>query len=206
MNRLIMAVLSVTILMTAKSGYAELLWPVGDSGNGHYYELVEEQDITWEQAKIAAENSYNSLGWQGHLATITTQAEQDFLGSTTFLGSSINIYGDIIWIGAYQTPPSPEIDGSLDWHWVTGEAWDFTYWDTGEPGNSSLENYAVMKADTWNYGKWNDCVNNQQAIGSNTEAYIIEYEPAASVPEPSAMALFLFGTVWIAKNIKRRMK
>ena len=49
-------------------------WRVADGGNGHWYEGVAvAADISWDAAKVACE----SRG--GHLATLTSPAEDDFL-------------------------------------------------------------------------------------------------------------------------------
>src|SRR5215213_3756365 len=50
---------------------------VFNPGNGSYYEAVDH-DQTWVQANAAAEATFY-MGRQGHLATITSQAEQDFV-------------------------------------------------------------------------------------------------------------------------------
>ena len=53
--------------------------PTFNPANGHYYQLVES-NLSWSAAKAAAEaSSYG--GAQGHLATITSQSENDFVKS-----------------------------------------------------------------------------------------------------------------------------
>ena len=88
-------------------------------------------------------------GW--YLATITSQAEQDFVSS-----SFANFRGEF-WLGGYQSPQS-EADRrnnpADDWHWVTGEVWDFTNWRRGEPNEwrGRLEDHLGI----WNNGRgWN---------------------------------------------------
>lgn len=80
--------------------------------NGHTYKIFE-QALSWNDAKAYCE----SLG--GHLVSITSQEEQDFLTaySNTLDGSGY------IWIGM-QRP----------WeYWVTGEPVTYTNWGYGEP-------------------------------------------------------------------------
>ena len=60
--------------------------------NNHEYQLVQFRG-TWQQA-----NDQLSDGW--HLATITSQDEQDFISS-----SFANYRGEF-WLGGYQGPQS----------------------------------------------------------------------------------------------------
>ena len=50
------------------------------SGNGHYYEIVESEEIEWADALAAAEAS-TLYGLTGYLVTITSSAENDFIFS-----------------------------------------------------------------------------------------------------------------------------
>ncbi|MEX1013828.1 MAG: hypothetical protein WDZ80_01545, partial [Candidatus Paceibacterota bacterium] len=53
-------------------------WKRSDGGNGHLYEAVlAGRDITWEEAQEIA--LLRGESW--HLATITTEAENDFVRS-----------------------------------------------------------------------------------------------------------------------------
>lgn len=89
---------------------------------------------TWAEAKQQCED----LG--GHLATITSQAEQDFI-------ERLNSGSRRLWIGGYR-------DDSNNWNWVTGEPWDYTHWAAGEPNNSpnvvSNENRVAVWPKAWN--------------------------------------------------------
>lgn len=44
----------------------------------NFYDLISSDNITWQDADTAAASS-NFMGVFGHLATITSQAENDFL-------------------------------------------------------------------------------------------------------------------------------
>ena len=104
--------------------------PVYSPATGHYYEArYASHDLDWASAKVEAE-SRSYLGVSGHLATITSQAEQDFLATLpAWTGSA--------WIGAYQPQGSGEPDGN--WQWVTGEPWGFAAWGPGQPDNQATE-------------------------------------------------------------------
>ena len=80
-----------------------------------------------------------SLG--GHLVTINSQEENDFL--TRVFTRPRN---EAVMIGASDF----ETEG--DWKWVTGEAFSYSNWREGEPNNEYEEDYAMLIAD----GFWND--------------------------------------------------
>ena len=101
--------------------------------NGHYYAIYGGA-ITWQEAK----NYCQSVG--GHLATITTQREQNFI-------NGLNKNNLDLWIGGYQ-------DNNDNWRWVTGEEWSYTNWSEGEPNNSdeimANESCIVVWPNKWN--------------------------------------------------------
>lgn len=130
-----------------------VLW----EGNGHYYKVFsgpnsEYPQLTWEEAKLACEQ----LG--GHLVTITSSEEQDFiesLDSTTCIGEWS------VWIGLSR----PE--GTGPWTWITGEPYEYTHWDNNEPsGDGSC---VAMRTKNYGYG-WND------ADANTPFAYVCEWD------------------------------
>jgi len=114
--------------------------------NGHTY-AVYDISMTWHQAKKYCEDL------DGHLVTITSQEEQDFV-QNLIKDRTKNQY----WIGATDE------EKSRDWKWVTGEPWSYTNWGIGEPNNyRSIEHYVQMYRipnpvvyQTNALGKWND--------------------------------------------------
>ncbi len=111
---------------------SQIAWDVDGVGNGHVYERVADS-LTWEQAREAA--GQRMLGdAQGHLVTITSRAELDFLAA--------NFTDDRTWIGAYQDTAAPDYsEPHGGWRWVTGEAWEFTNWSSSEPNDSGPEDF-----------------------------------------------------------------
>lgn len=107
--------------------------------NGHYYKTYET-GTTWTDAKAYCE----SLG--GHLATITSQEENTFISTIT----PNNYY----FIGATDK----EEEGK--WQWVTGESWQYSNWDSGEPNNGltgTSQNYsAILGQSEPDGGCWDD--------------------------------------------------
>ena len=124
-------------------------WTIAEGGNGHsYVQVVGNLAVDWEEAKAIAE-SLSHRGVQGHLVTITSQGEQDFVASI--------FDGGRTWIGLTDDPayggtesfgqPNPQVDG---WVWITGEPVTYTNWyNTNVPNNSDnsgcAENFGMME-------------------------------------------------------------
>lgn len=165
------------------------------SSNGHWYEAIETgSTISWDNAKTAAE-SLNYLGGQGHLATLTSQEENDFIWNN--LGG-INLRN--YWLGGFQEICTPE--PSCGWQWVTGEVWNYMNWATGEPNNvangleDKLEFLGYTGGGTDN-GQWND----ELSTNFLSTGYIVEY--AVSVPEPTTIFLPGLGLAGLGFTRKR---
>jgi len=122
-----LAILSVN---SAQADSAKLLNPA----NGHTYQRFDTF-LEWPAAKDACA----SLG--GHLATITSQAENDWIQSN---------FGNNVWLGGIK------IQGWA-WSWVTGEKWNYSNWAPGEPNNyCSNEIYVGMNQPGHAPGTWDD--------------------------------------------------
>ena len=52
--------------------------PILNPENGHYYDIITSPGITWEQSNTAAQ-SLTYEGVNGHLATVTSSEENDFI-------------------------------------------------------------------------------------------------------------------------------
>jgi hypothetical protein len=117
----------------------------GDTGiviyeqNGHYYAFINKQ-MTWDAAKAYCEN------FGGHLVTITSDQESEFVSSVRTINSA---FTSNVWIGATDK------DSEGNWKWVTGEKFsNFLHWNSGEPSNSNgNEHYAHLTSGT---KYWND--------------------------------------------------
>ena len=151
--------------------------PVYWSENEHYYDIVDGSR-NWFETREDAESKIH-LGLLGHLATITSQAENDFIVNT-FFDPDNPIYH---YLGGFQPEGSPEPAGN--WQWVTGEVWDFTNWAYKQPDNgfkndeqgpegNILEIYFTTGGIGSSHAKWND--ENAYREGSFWGSYIIEYE------------------------------
>ncbi|MBL6719904.1 MAG: C-type lectin domain-containing protein [Planctomycetes bacterium] len=139
--------------------------PVVDAATGHAY-LVIPKKLDWYTAKAAAE-ALVFQGQAGHLATIGSQAERDFIISSLSFGR--------VWIGLEQdTSSSIYTEPAGAWGWVTGEIFSYTSWRAGEPNDTPAgENHGEMFAD----GTWNDA----EFFSGTAEAYLVEFEPGATL-------------------------
>jgi hypothetical protein len=107
--------LSLASAAQAQEAQQAVQWKVSDGGNGHWYRVDSTPGLSWSAARDRAALK------GGALASVTTTAENDFIGS--MLGSITP--GPGYWLGAYFQSGS--------WHWLSGEPWNFTSW--GGPGN-----------------------------------------------------------------------
>jgi len=166
--------LGLALLLTATVSAQAVRGP-----NGHFYQLVSAPGITWHDAKAAAEASLR-CGQPGHLVTITSPEEQDFIAAS-FAGPKPP--EEAIWtkwIGAFQ-PVST--DGASGWTWVTGEPFSYANWNPGEPNNG---NYGGIYGyeDAGNFlgwdGGWNDAPSAWDNYGA-WGGYLVEWEVDATV-------------------------
>ena len=152
--------------------------------NGHFYELITTKG-SWSSAKDAA-SARGYLNYSGYLATVTSQAENDYikqiLNADAWMGASDD-YAQIN--SALGTAPyASQTASEGKWYWVTGpEAGTqitnsnhpvtvvpgkFNNWHNNEPNNvNSSEHYAQFYSTR--VGKWNDLPNNNQL------GYLVEY-------------------------------
>ncbi len=168
----------VAILIACGAIAQPLEWPVSEGGNGHFYELVFSGDVdTWRQAHDLCISSFHQE-LQGHLVTITNQAENDFVLNSVITPSAPN--STVFFMGAWN-------DGYLTgepvlelWHWITGEEWDFTAWaptpiiDPYEQVLSFLYNW------NWDFTGW----NNLFFYYPNVSGYIVEYDEVSVIDMP----------------------
>lgn len=136
-------------------------------GTKSYYAPFKSS-LKWKDAKTAAEAMIYK-GMKGHLATICSKEENDFIANS-FGYDVTNIY----YFGGYQTAGNDTLSG--EWTWVTGEEWLYSIWGGSEPQNHSTERYLqfVFRFGTWRYN----------GIGNG---YIVEFDErdvkAPTVPQ-----------------------
>lgn len=146
---------------------------------GHYYEFVPLVGITWNNARVAAENR-TFFGLQGYLATITSVEEarlsgEQAAGTGWIGGSDAAQEGRWIWV------TGPEA-GTVFWNGgVSGSSPTFAFWNIAEPNNlptgSGDEDYAhVTSPNIGVPGSWNDLPNEGASSGDyQPKGYMVEY-------------------------------
>ena len=135
--------------------------PVFFEGTGHYYDFIPGS-FTWEAARSNATINYY-LGVSGHLATITTFKEDEFI-RTNFPVQVEMFVGP--WLGGHWNGSG--YGATNGWSWVTGETFAYTGWNGGEPNHISGESATHFSQNGWN-DMWD---YRTDGIG-----YFIEYEP-----------------------------
>lgn len=136
----------------------------------HSYQVFENS-LSWTDAEEACE----SVG--GHLATIESAEEQDFIKNLIKSTKKENL-----WIGGYYSSDA--------WNWVDNTPWDYTNWDNLQPDNyTGDEFYLRIKNRDKTYenweamdGKWNDTANDADDSSENSDApmssfgYVCEWD------------------------------
>jgi len=126
----------------------------------HTYELFD-LNLSWSEARDYCE----SLG--GHLATITSQTEQDAVAE--LLQSGLQ---KAYWLGGTDSV----LEGN--WVWITGETWSFSNWGGGQPDNhadlnGSDEHYLTIVGSG---AKWNDLQHDGDPSPDGVPGFICEWE------------------------------
>ena len=159
--------------------------PVLSPTTGHYYEVLPGPAITWDEADaIAAGLSH--LGVPGHLATITSAEEDQFVDQLRqdALDDSV-IAQPQVWIGGYQADGAGE--PGEGWQWVNGEGAipgtdstdPYANWALDEPNDTGegdgLEQHLTLGRFGLGAG-WNDEGSAPETIGG----FIVEFDNTAA--------------------------
>lgn len=152
----------------------------------HFYQFIDQQSITWNNAKTAAENT-TYYGRRGYLATLTSQEEADFAGKQAsgagwIGGSDEETEGEWKWV------TGPEA-GTIFWNGeVNGSTPNFALWNNNEPndfkGNDAAgEDYAhITDPSIGIAGAWNDLPNAGGTGLYIPRGYIVEYGVSSDPP------------------------
>jgi len=142
--------------------------------NGHYYQFIPSQGITWTSAKTLAGNS-TYYGLQGYLATITAMDEAVLAGEQAS-GTGWIAGTDEETEGVWKWAAGPET-GQVFWNGgPNGSTPNFAFWNNSEPNDANNEDYAHITAPGVGIrGSWNDL----PVGGSNGDyipkGYVVEY-------------------------------
>ncbi|MBQ9531982.1 MAG: fibronectin type III domain-containing protein [Eubacterium sp.] len=166
MKKVISVVLSICMLLSITAGL-EFSANANDSSkksfNGHTYQIFDD-GLNWFEAKAYCNNI------EGHLVSITSKAEQDFL--YTFINE--NGKKETYWIGATDE------DNEGVWTWITGETFNYSNWDYGEPNDDGdyseyPEDYAELIKSS---GLWNDgeSIGDDDIYSLDNHGFICEWD------------------------------
>ena len=157
--------------------------------NGHFYQVIAAPAIVWDDANAAA-NGSSLCGKSGHLATITSNEENDFVNSIRDAFVTANGGGPQYWVGGFQTSKDDEPRGN--WMWVNGEGSfpgantgpAFSKWAAGEPNDCggveehlTLGRFANSPGQSFDGSLWND----EGCAPGSIAGYIVEYDSDATV-------------------------
>ena len=190
-------------------------WTVEEGGNGHWYGVLAEGLYYQEAADVAA--GLTRCGYAGHLATVTSHLENQYIFENIVNGVVNPSIIDQYWMGGVLYD-----DG---WSWITGEEFAYTNWNEGEPNNSGGNEDRVgmwgayitgdyqSSPETRVAGYWNDEDPNSYSYwalvewGDPSTAINDPWNPGQQqepIPEPSSLLLFALGGAGLAAWRYRR--
>lgn len=192
-----MAATALVVIMTIAPLVANATTPTSGTPvvgpNGNYYEVIAAPNVDWSTADAAArELTFNGI--VGHLATITSEPEDNFIHV-----ERMKIFSREAWVGGFQ-----DLDIVCDesipakqcgWTWINGEggfpgsnsAAPYANWTSGEPNDAGgAESY--LGVGHTNVQSWND-----EANTGNIDGYIVEYDFASVYVPPGPDQGFLDG-------------
>ncbi|HUS35306.1 MAG TPA: Calx-beta domain-containing protein [Verrucomicrobiae bacterium] len=177
-KRFFAATISLLVILSTSKGQAQTQGP-----NGHFYKVVLEPNLLWEEARIkAAQSTFNDQ--HGYLATISSAAEDQFINSLVQQTGT----NAVVWLGgSQQTNATTSTNG---WVWVGGEGvippvnggGTYANWLAGEPNNAggpNSEQFLAMRGNGWS----------SEADDRHVEGYVIEYPSAGAASRVSIVTV-----------------
>jgi hypothetical protein len=192
----ILAACTLLVFSGGAAQAAPILWSSGSGGNDHYYDLILVPDPftgnnnAWSTDSAAASASVFN-GVSGHLATVTSQAENDFLLSLVPGGLPD---GAGAWLGGRA--PQGWLEGP-----EAGQPFTYTNWGGVEPNNAGFAYMIIGPAFAGVIpGEWADDSFVQGVPDPTFDrviGYFVEFEGVA-VPEPFSWLLLASGLTCLA--------
>ena len=136
---------------------------------GHYYK-VYDRELNWEEAADQCEEK------SGHLVTITSEDEQEFIEELLHRHGNKHCY----WLGGYK-------DRRGTWRWVTNETPHYSNWAKAQPDNFTGKEDTLMmyrhsnptsssKLGQWNDIHWTGNCNGEAFFGVRNFGFICEWD------------------------------
>ena len=137
-----------------------------DPSTGRVYEAVPVT-LSWYDAEEAAKARQHE-GVAGHLATITSAEENEFIRTAL---PEVVLGG--YWLGGFRAiRGNTARDG---WYWVTGEAFDYAPWLKGGPndyfGEDGLQYWPLPDSALWND------IDRTSGFEPWVKGFVVEYTP-----------------------------
>ncbi len=143
---------------------------------GHRYLLVNGA-VTWRAAKAKAE----ALG--GHLATITTNEENDWIKSTILASLPDE---KLTWIGGDK---KMESRSDFTWTWITSEPWGFTDWGPVHREIPVQSRAGIIRTTAYGlvWGSWGrDAIPTDPKGQDRVHGYLVEWDEPTKATTPTA--------------------
>ena len=171
-------------------------WEISEGGNGHWYAIVEAPDLSWEEARAAA-NAVTWQGMRGQLATFTSQEELDFItailekrifgcsctAACTFVKST-TVRARQYWAGGIY-------EQSNGWSWLTGEAWEFDRLHDPALTDGEIGDVGYLElSDIGNEWVLTDGVPTDIIGPATNNGYVIEFGPD-NLNDQALMEIFM---------------
>lgn len=168
------------------------------AGNGHFYKGIVSPGISWDDARVAAEEA------GGYLATIGSEEENtfvfDLINNSDFweVPAAWPLLQVGPWFGGVGS------DGGTQWEWVTGEDWVYENWDVWEPtgDENGVTHYFHDYRSAGVLGDPQPTWNDSSRDWASVQGYIVEYSQNP-IPAPGALFLGSLGTgviVWMRRH------
>ncbi len=161
--------------------------PVQNPVTGHYYEAISAPGISWEDARDAVAQLPPFMGVQGHLATLTSAGEDNFVEFNVRQPAGLSPAE--AWIGGVQ--PGVTTSPGEGWIWVNGEGAistptvqlpSYSNWLPGEPNDSGIGE-SHLAIGLLGQNGWND-----EGALSLIGGYIVEYDVPRQAADCSVSA------------------
>lgn len=159
--------------------------PFGEGGTWNLYQMID-QPVTWDEAKLAAEQLKAPTGaarLAGHLVTFSSLGENLFVrfisqrqGAWCGLTDDERFGGHEAGAGARN-----------GWKWITGEPLTFSNWKPSEPDNWSEAGEDAVFIER--YGRWTDTGSGFAGQASSSHGYVVEWETRSDQPVKGAIPI-----------------
>lgn len=196
-------VLLISVIASVGVAWGEPVeWPVSQGGNGHYYEVVGGRataydGVAWAEADELAK-AMSFQGIDGHLVSITSSAEEFFVGSLPEISCDIvggepclalHVGGWSIVTGIIEPRPyNPPYVETTDEQWVTGEGGTVSVlpnaFVTGPIGEVLYFKWGIFDLDGVGYPDYGV----HAVMGPSTaHGFVVEYDGLSSSNYPNGI-------------------